>query len=380
MPVPSLPFLSRPPPATVFVPGDRFFVRVIPIAPDLPPEEQVELALEGLAPFPLPQLWWGFLLSADRASALIYAAHRRRFTNEETKSWSGAGLVIPSFLPAAVAPGNFPAVVVHAEGNTLAGAAWVAAPDQLPRAFLVRGFAAEPTPEEKNAFARDLATRAGIQGSQPLFLKGTPELVALKDGLAVRIAGSNLRPLPLTRAQLDQLDIRDREFLATRREQERRGALFWNTLLAGVGLAVLACIIELAALGMKLRTRAAQATIEAQKPAVERLETAHTLATRVDELSRQRLLPFEMLVVLNDKRPASVQFVHTTTQGSSTLQVEAQTANAGDVTIFEQALHDSPDIVSVKTSDIRARDGLTSFVMQVIFKPESLRGSNKNPA
>jgi hypothetical protein len=87
-----------------------------------------------------------------------------------------------------------------------------------------------------------------------------------------------------------------------------------------------------------------------------------------------------MLVVLNDKRPKSVQFVRATTQGSDSLEVEAQTANASDVSNFEQALHEAPGIAQVKTRDIRARDGVTSFVITVVFKPDALRAAPKKPA
>jgi hypothetical protein len=377
MRLPSLPFLSRTPPATIFVPAERFFVRVVPLAPDAEPEAQVEIALEGLAPFPLPQLFWGFVVAPDRGSALVYAAHRRRFSAEEIKSWQQAALVVPAFLALAGRPANVPAVLVHTGGPQLAGAAWRHAADQLPSLVMVRGYPAEPTPEERQAFAKDLASRAGLGTTAPRFVAGEPGVASGRDGLQFRLGGIDAT---LRRDQLDFLDVRDREFLAERRRLLRRGTLLWRAMLAGAVTALVAAAVESAALALHMRAAGLQAVIAAQTPTVQRLETAHTLATRVDELARQRLRPFEMLVVLNEKRPASVQFVRTTTQGSNTVEVEAQTANAGDVSNFEQALHDAAGVATVKTRDIRARDGVTSFVITVVFQPDTLQTSTKGPA
>jgi len=380
MPLPSLPFWKRTPPATTFLPAERFFVRVVPLSAESEPEPQVELALEGLAPFPLPQLFWGFLLAPDKASALVYAAHRRRFTPDEIKAWQQAALVVPSFLALAGRPAAVPALVVHASGPQLAGVAWRHAADPFPAAVMVRGYPADATSEERQAFARDLATRAGLAAVPARFVDGQPEITVSGDALHFHLGGVNGPKLAVSRSQIDFLDVRDREFLADRREQMHRGNLLWRTLLAGLATAAVACALEILAQSLHFRTRAAQEKIEAQKPTVDRLETANTLAARVDELASQRLLPFEMLVVLNDKRPGSVQFVRTTTQGANTIEVEAQTANAGDVTNFEQALNGTEGIAQVKTRDIRARDGLTSFVITVVFKPEFLHAAPKTSA
>jgi hypothetical protein len=379
MRLPSPSFLRRTPPVTIFLGPERFFVRIVPLAADAEPEQQVELALEALAPFPLPQLYWGFVLSANRASALVYAAHRRRFTPEEIKSWQQAALVVPAFLPLAGRPGTVPAVLVHQADNQLAGVAWRNPADELPAAVMVRGFPAEPSPEERNAFARDVAARAGVPGVQPRFVTGAPSVTLAGDTLGLHLGGSTGPGLEIPAGHLDHTDVRDREFLAERRERVRRGTVFWRVLLAGLATAGVACLLELGGLALHVRTRTQQSQVEARQPTVDRLETENTLAARVDELASQRLLPFEMLVVLNDKRPASVQFVRTTTQGSDTLEVEAQTANASDVTGFEQALHEAPAIAQVKTHDIRARDGVTTFVVTVTFHPEALRAATKSP-
>ena len=82
----------------ILLAGDRFFVRRIGLAANAPIGPQVELALETLAPFPLEQLYYGYLVDYTRRHALVYAAYRRSFTTEEQATWETARAVLPEFV------------------------------------------------------------------------------------------------------------------------------------------------------------------------------------------------------------------------------------------------------------------------------------------
>ena len=85
------------PAVAALLPGNRFFVRRLALdGPDV--QAQVNLALEALSPFPLEQMLVGHLVAADGRAALIYAAHRRRFTPEESLAWPEDCQVVPEFL------------------------------------------------------------------------------------------------------------------------------------------------------------------------------------------------------------------------------------------------------------------------------------------
>ena len=89
-----------PPPRVAFLPDALFFVRSVPVSAEATAASvaaEVEVALEGQAPFPLAQLYYGFYWVPGSAQALAYAAYRRRFTVEQTDLWSGADCVLPSF-------------------------------------------------------------------------------------------------------------------------------------------------------------------------------------------------------------------------------------------------------------------------------------------
>ena len=104
------------PAVAALLPGNRFFVRRLALdGPDV--QAQVNLALEALSPFPLEQMLVGHLVAADGRAALIYAAHRRRFTPEESLAWPEDCQVVPEFLALCghrVCPGDAHARVAEA--------------------------------------------------------------------------------------------------------------------------------------------------------------------------------------------------------------------------------------------------------------------------
>ena len=374
-------FTLRSSVAALFAPTDRFFLRLVPLAPDLPAPAQVELALEGLAPFPPAQLYWGCCVAPDRTSALVYAAHRRRFTAEETAVWERADLVVPDLL---VLLGLAPAgatILVYASNNRLSGAAW-SGQAPWPAAVHTRAYAEPPTEDTRRQFAAELASKAGLNGAPVRLVTGTPRARREGDSLIfelVDVAGTVIAATPVARAGQDALDIRDRAFLGKRRRDQNRGELVWKVLLAGGAAAAFAALFDAGALTFSLLNRALHARISAQAPLVQKLETAHSLTSRVDELAHRRLRFFEMLSTINEPRPHSILFTRTGTSGRHGLEIEAQTNSADDVGTFEAALRKLAVLEKVEIRDLRARDGVTTFALTVAFKTEPTPGTGGAP-
>src|SRR5271167_4070907 len=89
-----------PPPRVALVPDAVFFSRSIAVPAGASAAEvvsQVGLAIEGLSPFPLPQLYYGYYRPAGAGRALAFAAYRRRFTADQVAEWAGAEHVMPAF-------------------------------------------------------------------------------------------------------------------------------------------------------------------------------------------------------------------------------------------------------------------------------------------
>src|SRR5688572_22604919 len=89
-----------PPPKIALLPDGVFFTRAVPITAGATAAEaatQVELALEAASPFPLAQLYYGWVWAPGAERAFVFAAYRRRFTVEQTADWQGAEVVLPAF-------------------------------------------------------------------------------------------------------------------------------------------------------------------------------------------------------------------------------------------------------------------------------------------
>lgn len=365
----------RPPVAVRFLPSGRFFLRFVPLAPDLPAADQAALALEGLAPFPAGQLYAGSWVAPDRSSALVYAAHRRRLTAAETANWDQADMAVPDLLPLLGAKPAGAAILIQSGEMHLAGAAWAAGNANRPVAVHARSYEATPTETERREFAAELAARAGLANAPVKYLAGAPRARRDGDGLffeQIDVAGAVLAATVVAPADQDALDVRDREFLEGRRRERRQGEFVWKVFRTGLQVALVAIVFELGAVGFRLLDRFEQKRVEAQAPTVAKLETAHGLASRIDELTHKRLRFFEMLSAINAARPKSIRFTQTATSGRTGLEINAETNSADDITAYEAALRNLPALDRVEVSGQRTVNGLTTFALSVVFKPDAV--------
>ena len=361
----------------ILLPTDRFFVRLVPLAPDAGAAAQVELALEGCSPFPLAQLYYGYLPAPAGTSALVFAAYRKRFTAEETQAWRDAEAVWPAFLALLGGVPAQPTIRLQVEPLRLTAVAWNGI-DPLPVAVLAREVAG--TAEDQRAtLLGELRSRANIPAAIIQEFTGPVRVSSARGSGRVHLelsaaAGSGGINTVLDAGGAQWLDVRDKEFLDGRRATARRDRWLWRALQTCAGGLAAALALEALLLGGNLALQRQRETVRQHAAEVRKIETAQTLGARIEELSVRRLMPFEMLAVVNQARPASIQFLRTTTADFYSLEIEAQTGNAADAGQYEAALRARPELASVETRDLRSRDGITSFVLTVTFKPESLHG------
>jgi hypothetical protein len=367
--VPAIP----PPPPLLLARGDTFFIRRVDLAPGEAIEPQVRLALEGMAPFPPEQLYFGHLTAGDNSAALVFASFRRRFTAEETEDWDRAAFVAPEFAPLLAARpgpggGSEDGAVVHIGETRITALAWRRGLE-LPVAVLSR----TRDPATEHAVIEELWERSGLPSGAGLRrLEGTLGFGSSLDGsLTATLGDETLGPWPQEWSRSG--DVRDQDFLADRRRAEVRDQWLWRGLLGAVAILVLAATLQIGAAVLGALTRHREARIERQAPTVRQTETAQALANRIAELSEKRLMPFEMMAIINPSRPESVIFQRAVTRGLLRLEVEAQAQNAEDVGRYANALRSQPGVAAAAARDIRAREGVTSFILDVEFKPEALR-------
>lgn len=359
---------ALPPPPVVLARGDAFFVRRVALAEGEPLEAQVTLALEGMAPFPPDQLYHGHLPAADGRSALVFAAFRRRFEAVDTDLWDIAALVTPDFVPLLAVKPAGAGVTLHAAEGRLTALGWVGGED-LPAAVLVRAGG----PEQVAAVLDEVRARAGLAADVEVKeLAEQYTLAASGEGeFTVSEGGRPVALLPV--AWTAGADVRDPEFLAARRRAGVRDHWLWRGLLGAAALLALAALLQTGSGGLGFFTSRREAQVAAQKPLVAQIDAAQMLANRIAELSEKRLMPFEMMATINPPRPESVVFQRLVTRGLLGLEVEAQAVNPEDVGAYANALKALPALASVQTREVRARDGVTSFILALEFKPDVLK-------
>jgi hypothetical protein len=229
----------------VLLPDARFFVKAVPVNAAAGAEavsREVELALEVVSPFPVSQLFYGHLWHPESAHALVFAAFRRRFTDDEQAAWAEAERVVPHFvLGASLNPGAGRTVVLG-DGPSLTAVYW-GEPGPVPSRVVTAPLSPDASDAERTAVRSALLRAVGSVGAGvvdlPLPVR-TPD-----EGNEQRVlwaAGEYTLSLPL--ADGSDLDVRDKGELAARRASQRRARLLWRGFLASLGALVLLALGE----------------------------------------------------------------------------------------------------------------------------------------
>src|SRR3569623_409865 len=148
--------LKAPPPRVILLPDHLFFVRSVPVsetAVEADVSTQIELALEGLAPFPLAQMYYGYRWAPGSKHALVYACYRKRFGIEETDTWADADVVLPRFAALLGAKVDGSTTLVSASADGLTAIHW-GETGAVPTEVLTRAWTVD-TGEIERARARE---------------------------------------------------------------------------------------------------------------------------------------------------------------------------------------------------------------------------------
>ena len=145
----------------VLLPDDAFFLRVVPLAAGTQQAEvpgQVELALEGLSPFSVAQLCYGYYYRPEASRVLVYAAYRRRFTVEDAEAWAEADAVLPAFAACLGLAPTGPAALLVTGPDFITAIGWDGR-DAVPAVVRTRAVAADATAGERAAVRAELAAQ-----------------------------------------------------------------------------------------------------------------------------------------------------------------------------------------------------------------------------
>jgi hypothetical protein len=367
-----------PPPKVALLPDALFFTRTVTVtkgATNAEAAAQLELALEGISPFPLAQLYYGWFWVPGSEHALAFAAYRRRFTAEQTEAWEQAELVLPAFAAVLGAKVDKATTIVLNAPEGLTGVYWGESP--VPERIVFRALEPENDEDERARARGELLREMG--GSKTVIHLESPLSAdtADSDREIVFRAGDFVSRLPASTTAA--LDVRDKAELVSLRNARKRDVLLWRVALGCAAALLLLGVGELALTGGRAWLAVRERLYAAQKPRVDRIASVHELTNRIEDLKTKRLLPLEMVTQVvgenNERMPADVQFtrVHAEqTRGLYTLFISGKTENAPQVNAYEAALRNLPSVQSAVAQFTQVNGPRATFEITVTFKPGAL--------
>lgn len=370
--------LTVPARKVVLLPDTHFFCRAVPVSAHGSAAEvasQVEIALEGLAPFPVSQMYHGHYWRPGSKNALVYAAYRKRFPSEQVETWTEAEAVLPSFV--SLLHADFPGsttLLVWSE-KALTAIRWED-PGDAPVSVHARELPPDFKPEDRAAL-RDELLRISGASIDVLESEAPPALdPSSPDDEFVFRSGSF--ESKFVRDEIDVLDVRDKDELTSRRRARSRDLVLWRSLLGCAAVFGLCLLLEGVLFGLGLWQKNRQITVNLQEPKVAKIMQTYSLVQQVEERSTKRIRPFEMFTLVTEKLPASVVFTSATVKDLYTLDVEATATNPSDVDLFRVTLNSLPFCEGVEIKNPQSQPGRTTFRATVKFRPSSFESFSQS--
>ncbi len=396
-------FFAAPPRLAALLPDGRFFVRLVPVDPEgdeASTAEQVNLALETLAPFPIAQLYHGHYWQPGSPRALVYAVYRKRFPAEETAAWGEAEIVVPAFVSLLTDPAPAGSTRVLTSPDAVTVFHW-GDDTFVPTQAIVHPFAPD-TDDAGRTTARDQVLRS--LGADPGTVEDWdyPVLHRVSDNGEVTFL-SGERPLVIPADLAAALDVRDADEIAYRRGIQRRDIWLWRGCAALVTLVLLCTVAEGALFYGKSQQQKAANLILNDKQEVATLTATEQSTLRAEQIFKRRLPVLELVnfVAQAGRRAGSFQFTRVIAQlTKDNLPQLTLTANTGSLQESNNLLTALKNLPECKTVEFttqpsmggnRGGPGATTadpnatatyqFVMRVVFNADAIRPENaKAPA
>ena len=361
------------------LPDNRFFVRTVPVAAGTAPDDvpaQIELALEGLSPFPPAQLYYGHHWVPGSPHALVFGCYRKRFTTDQHGSWADAVLVAPTFAAFLAVPHEPATTLVFPSAEGLTAIHW--ADSAVPIRVACAAVPAEADEAARAKIHDDLLRAAGASRKVIDVAAAPVPATSPNEKNYAFTAGTLNCTLPVALAQT--LDVRDREELAAFRKQARNDLWLWRAASGSIAALLVLGLLQLGILTLGARWDSSlNTTVTHQRPLVQEIQAKEALAKGVEERDTKLLLPLEMASVIGTlNQRGSIVFTKSVvnrTQSQYVITLTCQTQNSPEVELFKTAIENLQTVENVVVSQPRTANGRTDFTVTVTFKPDGLKPS-----
>jgi Tfp pilus assembly protein PilN len=313
-------------------------------------DDFAELSLEGVAPFPLDQLYWGFLRNESGRQILVYAALKDRlkrlgYTDLESYTWA-----LPDF--ATLAGAHFPTDQTIAL-ETESGKTRLAWPADQPLPSAV-----EPAEEGEEGDPTSDTSLTLQLGPVTLSEQGIPTFRFTSDSSEVPGHWQEIR---LNEHQLWRADVRDTSFKKAERNNRRLTGQITRFTGYAIIFALILALFELILIGGEFWLQTRTETIESQSSAVRRVEDKQSLMNKLDQVAQNELRPIAILEALNRARPEGIYFTSTVAEDQNRITIDGIANTINELNAYTDALKDSGAFTLVGDPQYLTRSGQTTF-------------------
>ena len=368
----------------LLVPGEVFYCHSLTLPPEISDSEIdqfAELSLEGLSPFPLDQLLWGFLRDEKTSLILIYAAYRESINNLGVENLDQYYHVLPSFITINGVSFDEPSITFLSENNSMSALTFSAHSTVPENVFTLSLENIDNSDASllkvKNSLLVSLKNE-GYKIDNSIYL-GTSALVDSDDKLRFKhrlVSGeiesdlnSTATRLPMDEKKLWDADIRASSFKLKASRKRNYSRYVWSsTQLAGIA-ASLFLLLQFIFMMTDTWTDFRIDKVAERSDEVALIEQKNNLLLRIDQIAQNELKPFEMLATMNLKRPSSIYFTQAVSDSFNQIQVDAAASNVEVVNRYMENLRNLPLVSDAKIKKIVSRSGNAPFTVVVTFNP-----------
>ena len=349
---------NTPPRDVLILPSECFFIELIEVPSALESNELddfAELSIEGLAPFPIEQLCWGFLISPADDQILLYAALRDRLKRDGYTDLQEYTWVLPDFATLLGARFSQP-TKIHLAGESAATLLELPDGEGLPHGIV----SAEDAPE--GALKLKAVAPALDENGLPSF-----EFEALSDAPE----DGHWSPLKPDEKTLWRADIRPRDFKTAERNTRRAAALVTKIIGYAAIFAVLLVVLEGLLYGGQFWLGSREAKIEAQLTKVRRIEDTQSLMNKLEQVAQNELRPIGILEAANEIRlklgKTGIEYDEVVVEGTNRITIEGKANTINDLNKYKDSLSTSGAFSLVGDPKYITRDSKTTFTITLDY-------------
>ncbi|MDA0348604.1 MAG: hypothetical protein O3C43_02630 [Verrucomicrobia bacterium] len=382
----------------VLVSGNWFVSRAFSVPEGLKDkelEEFAELSVEEISPFNLEQLNWGYFYGEESSRLFIYAAFDQKLRKDLVES-EQFDYAFPDFVQSFGLKFERATLIFLVHETTLSGIL-LPANDEVPQTVVGITLDPEFSPSDLEDARKRVVQRIEIQVNRrheptlanPIVDFGSVEVSDIIYTRNWEFKESKAKPsLELVpygdsfgkgtevgineTGKLWAMDVRKADAKEELAKKHGWSLWYWRGTMIVLLLFFILAAGEVGLLAFtKWNEKQLLIALEKEPRASDVMEKSDILA-KINQITTNQLLPFEMLTIVNEYRPETIWFTRFIAEGGNAVQVEAAGLPSSDINGFQEALRDVEVISNVTISNNRVANNQASFRMRIEFQPGAL--------